>query len=558
MNGGRICPEDNVMKVLIAALLLSPSVVAQTTMQMSHEDDHRPVPIVHGLGNSNHPIRTSSPDAQRYFNQGLDYIWAFNHDEARRSFEKAAELDPTSAMPLWGEALAVGPNYNDIDIGHARAQQAINALAKARSLAQTQPERDYIRALSARYSGNGDSIVVHGNEYAEAMKALAASYPNDLDAATLYAEALMDLNPWKLWNPDGSPAQNTNEIISTLQTVLKKDPTHVGANHLLIHATEASPHPEIALASAKFLEDAAPAAGHLVHMPAHTYQRTGNFSGSQIANERAVAADRAYFKSQHIENETNMYYNMYYVHNIHFLAAACAMEGNNACTQKAGADLVAQVLPATREHLETEWFMPTQPWMLTRFQQWETILASPMPEARLKDLTAFWHYARGSAFAAQHKLPEALKERAALSDRINTLPAKPIPDFMNPARSALQLALDVLDARILEAQGKVSEAIEVWKKAVALNDTFVYNEPADWYYPVRESLGGALLRAHRPAEAESVFRRDLELNPGNGRSLYGLWQSQLALHKSAEAEKTEAEFKDAWKFADTTLSISTL
>jgi len=558
MERGALLPKDNDMKVLIAALFLSSSVVAQTTMQMSHEDDHRPVPIVHGLGNSNHSIRTSNPEAQRYFNQGLDYIWAFNHDEARRSFQKAAELDPTSAMPLWGEALAVGPNYNDIDIGHARAQQAITALAKARALEQTQPERDYIRALSTRYSGTGDNIVVHGNEYAEAMKALAASYPNDLDAATLYAEALMDLNPWKLWNPDGSAAPHTDEIVSTLQAVLKKDPNHVGANHLLIHATEASPHPEIALASAKFLEDATPAAGHLVHMPAHTYQRTGNFSGSQVANERAVAADRAYFKSEHIENETNMYYNMYYVHNIHFLAAACAMEGNNACTQKAGADLVAQVLPATKDHPETEWFTPTQPWMLTRFQQWETILASPMPEPRLKDLTAFWHYARGSAFVAQHKLPQALKERAALAERIDTLPANAIPDFMNPAKSALQLALDVLDARTQEEQGDLTRAIETWKKAVALNDTFVYNEPADWYYPVRESLGGALLRAHKPAEAEAVFRRDLEINPGNGRSLYGLWQSQLAQKKSSEAEKTEAEFKTAWKSADTTLSVSTL
>jgi tetratricopeptide (TPR) repeat protein len=293
-------------------------------------------------------------------------------------------------------------------------------------------------------------------------------------------------------------------------------------------------------------------------MPAHTYQRTGNFDGSVSANERAVAADKAYFKSQHLETVTNMYYNMYYVHNIHFLAAACAMEGNNACTQKAAAELVSQVLPATKEHPETEWFTPTQPWMLTRFQQWKTILASPMPEPRLKDLTAFWHYARGNAFVAQHQLPEALKERAAMAARIDTLPADAIPDFMNPAKSALQLALDVLDARIQEAQGNLTQAIETWRKAVALNDTFLYNEPADWYYPVRESLGGALLRAHKPAEAEAIFRRDLEINPGNGRSLYGLWQSQLAQKQTAEAAKTEAEFKKAWQKADTTLSVSTL
>jgi tetratricopeptide (TPR) repeat protein len=461
-------------------------------------------------------------------------------------------------MPLWGVALAVGPNYNDIDIGHIRAKQAIDALEKAKPLTKTDTEHDYIAALSTRYTGTGDNIAVHGPEYAEAMKSLAVKYPADLDAATLYAEALMDLNPWKLWNADGSAAPHTDEIVSTLQAVLKKNPHHVGANHLLIHATEASPHPEIALASAKFLEAATPSAGHLVHMPAHTYQRTGNFSGSALANKRAVAADQAYFKSQHLETVTNMYYNMYYVHNIHFLAASCAMEGNNACTQKAAAELIAQVLPATKEHPETEWYTPTQPWMLTRFQQWKTILASPMPEPHLKNLTAFWHYARGNAFAARHQIEDAQKERVALAERIDTLPADAIPDFMNPAKSALQLALDVLDARILEADGKLPEAIEAWKKAVSLNDTFLYNEPADWYYPARESLGGALLRNHQPAEAEAVFAQDLKINPGNGRSLYGLWQAQLAQKKSDEAAKTHIEFQKAWQHADTKLSIATL
>jgi tetratricopeptide (TPR) repeat protein len=434
----------------------------------------------------------------------------------------------------------------------------MDALTKAKPLAKTPPEQDYIAALSTRYTGTGDNITVRAPEYAEAMKSLAAKYPNDLDAATLYAEALMDLNPWKLWNADGSAAPHTDEIVSTLQAVLKKNPHHVGANHLLIHATEASPHPEIALASAKFLEAATPSAGHLVHMPAHTYQRTGNFSGSALANKHAVAADQAYFKSQHLETVTNMYYNMYYVHNIHFLAASCAMEGNNACTQKAAAELIAQVLPATKEHPETEWYTPTQPWMLTRFQQWKTILASPMPEPHLKNLTAFWHYARGNAFAARHQIEDAQKERVALAERIDTLPADAIPDFMNPAKSALQLALDVLDARILEADGKLPEAIEAWKKAVSLNDTFLYNEPADWYYPVRESLGGALLRNHQPAEAEAVFAQDLKINPGNGRSLYGLWQAQLAQKKSDEAAKTHIEFQKAWQHADTKLTVATL
>lgn len=548
------------MKLLTAvALLASSPLIAQ--MQMAHDHDApdtRPVPLVQGIGNSNHPIKTSSPEAQKYFNQGLDYIWAFNHEEARRSFQRAADLDPSAPMPLWGVALAVGPNYNDIDVGHVRSQQAMNALAKARSLAQSKPERDYIAALSTRYTGTGNEITVEGNAYASAMKSLTGNYPNDLDAATLYAESLMDLNPWKLWSPSGQPGPHTEEIVSTLETVLRKDPHHVGANHLLIHATEASPHPEIALAAAKYLESATPAAGHLVHMPAHTYQRTGNFNGSALANQRAVAADRAYFKSQNLEGVANMYDSMYYTHNMHFLASSCSMEGNNACTQRAAKELVDHVLPRIKVLPEVEWYTPTQPWMLVRFQQWQTILSAPMPPSNLKFLTAFWHYARGSAYAAQRQILNAQQERAALAHAVKTLPADAIPDFLNPAKSALQLALDVLDARILEAQGKKVDAITMWRKAVALNDTFTYNEPSDWYYPVRESLGGALLRNNQPAEAESVFRHDLHLNPGNPRSLYGLWQSLLAQKKSSAASQAESEFRQAWQHADTELTIAAL
>jgi tetratricopeptide (TPR) repeat protein len=545
------------MKLTFAVLVLSSPLLAQMPGSMAH-GDHRPVPLVQGIGNSNHAIQTTSPEAQKYFNQGLDYIWAFNHDEARRSFQKASELDPSAAMPLWGLALAVGPNYNDIDIGHVRAQQAINALARARSLAQSQPERDYIAALSVRYAGDRDEITVQGNAYASAMKSLTDNYPDDLDAATLYAESLMDLNPWKLWSPSGQPGPHTQEIITTLQAVLARQPRHVGANHLLIHATEASPHPELALASAKFFETATPNAGHLVHMPAHTFQRTGNYNGSELANKRAVAADRAYFKAQNLNGVANMYDSMYYTHNIHFLASSCSMEGNNACTQQAAKELVDHVIPEIKDNPQVEWYTPTQPWMLVRFQQWEIILSSPMPPANLKILTAFWHYARASAYTAQNLLPQAREERAALAYTVDTLPANAIPDFLNPAKSALQIALEVLDARILEAQERYPEAISMWRKAVALNDTFTYNEPSDWYYPVRESLGGALLRSNQPAEAERVFRHDLQLNPGNPRSLYGLWQSLLAQKKPTDAAQAEAEFQKAWQHSDTTLSVAAL
>ncbi|WP_263365375.1 tetratricopeptide repeat protein [Edaphobacter bradus] len=284
--------------------------LAQMPGMESGADEHRPVVLVDGLGNSHHAIRTTNPEAQRYFDQGMDYIFAFNHDEARRSFVKAADLDPKAAMPWWGVALAVGPNYNDIDIGYVRAKRAVDALTRAKQLAVggSEEESAYVDALEMRYS---PELVIKGGEYSVAMKALVAKYPDDLDAATLYAESLMDLHPWQLWGADGKPADGTEELVATLKGVLARDPNHVGANHLLIHAVEASDDPSVGLPSAKRLETLAPAAGHLVHMPAHIYQRVGNFEGSAEANEKAIAADAAYVKSQHLEGVANMYDYMY-------------------------------------------------------------------------------------------------------------------------------------------------------------------------------------------------------------------------------------------------------
>ena len=526
-----------------------------------HVGEARPVPLVAGLGTTHHAIRTSNPQAQAYFDQGMDYLFAFNHDEARRSFEHASALDPKAAMPLWGVALAVGPNYNDIDIGHAREQQAVIAIARARELAKAGPanERDYVQTLSQRYGTDAKhDLHVQGERYSKAMAALVASYPNDLDAATLYAESLMDLNPWKLWGADGKPAPGTETIVATLEGVLRRDPNHIGANHFLIHAVEASPHPAEALASAKRLETLAPAAGHLVHMPAHIYQRVGNFDGSATANEKAILADQAYFDAQHLKPAGQMYYDMYYVHNIHFLASACSMEGNEACTDRAADALVQHVTPAFAKDKIVEWFLPTQPWMLVRFGEWKKILAAPAPPPEMAMLGAMWHYARASALLGSGRLPEAMRERDALAQAARTISPATLPDFNNPAPAALSLALTVLDARVAEARAQRAEGIDDWRKAVALLDGFAYNEPADWYYPVRESLGGALLRDGRASEAEAVFRRDLELNPGSGRSLYGLWQSLAMQHRDRDAAQAKASFEAAWKHADTTLSVAAL
>ena len=545
----------------VLALLLTGDRSTAQTMNMPHSGDSRPVVLSPGLGNTHHTIRTSSPEAQAFFDQGMDYLFAFNHDEARRSFTKAAELDPKAAMPLWGVALAVGPNYNDIDIGHAREAQAADAIRRARDLARVGPasERDYVQTLSERYGMDAHhDLHVEGLRYSKAMAALVASYPNDLDAAVLYAESLMDLNPWKLWGPDGKPAPGTETIVSTLEGVLRRDPNHVGANHFLIHAVEASPDPSVALASAKRLETLAPAAGHLVHMPAHIYQRVGDFNDSAHSNEEAIKVDQAYFRSQQVHAVGEMYYDMYYVHNIHFLASACSMEGNAACTGKAADELVKYVTPAFTKDKVVEWFLPTQPWMLVRFDEWKKILAAPPAPKEMFVLQAMWHYARGAAYVGLHELAKAETERNALAEAEQTLPKSTPEDFNNPAHAALQLALTALDARILEAKGQRAEAIAAWRKAVGLLDAFAYNEPADWYYPVRESLGGALLRDGKPAEAEAVFRRDLELNPGSGRSLFGLWQSLQMEHRDAEAGRAKAEFKTAWKHADTTLRVEDL
>ena len=385
----------------------------------------------------------------------MDYLFAFNHDEARRSFTKAAEIDPKAAMPQWGVALAVGPNYNDIDIGNAREKSAVEAITKARQLAVNGPalETDYINALADRYGEDTKhDLHVQGERYATAMKALVARHPDDLDAAVLYAESLMDLHPWQLWSADGKPAPGTEEAVATLQSVILRDPSHVGANHFLIHAVEASPDPSLAIASAERLKTLAPAAGHLVHMPAHIYQRVGDFNDSAEANRKAITADQAYFSAEHMLPAGNMYYDMYYVHNIHFLASACNMEGNADCAIDAAKKLVDYTTLAYAKDKQVEWFMPTQPWMLVRFNRWDDILKAAAPPKEMLILTAFWHYARGSAYVALKQPSQAATEREALAAAIQNLPKDIAPDFNNPAKTALELALTVLDARTAEAR----------------------------------------------------------------------------------------------------------
>src|ERR1700726_3654738 len=361
----------------------------------------RPPDLMPSTGQHHHRISTKNPQAQRLFDQGLTLVFAFNHEEAARAFRRAAELDPQSAMAFWGVALALGPCINlDVDPPHEKA--AYEAIQNALSLgpSATERERAYIQALAKRYSSdpNVDLRKLDG-EYAKAMRELSAHYPDDLDASTLYAESLMDLHPWKLWSLDGPPTEGTEEILAVLESVLRRDPNHVGANHYYVHATEASPHPEWALASAKRLETLAPGAGHLVHMPAHTYMRVGDYAGAARSNAEAAEVDRGYLRESGTTG--SMYDMMYYCHNLHFLAASYSMGGDFAHATQAADELAAHVAPMLRDMPMAEVYVPYSIFVRVRFHRWDEVLKLPPPNASLTMTTAFLYFARGSAFAAK-------------------------------------------------------------------------------------------------------------------------------------------------------------
>jgi len=513
-------------------------------------------PLLDDLGTYHHAVTTRSERAQKFFDQGLRLVYGFNHDEAIRSFREVARLDPDCAMAFWGVALALGPNINlPMDAEHNR--QAFEAIEKARALSSkaSAPEAAYIRALSARYSLDpaADRGVLD-RAYADAMRALSRGYPDDLDAATLYAESLMDLRPWRLWSADGKPAEGTEEIVSVLESVLERSPLHPGANHYYIHAVEASPTPGKALASAKRLESLMPGAGHLVHMPAHVYMRTGNYAGAVKSNRLAAGVDELYIAAHDVKG---MYPLMYYDHNLHFLSMAAAMAGDSKSAREASLKLVEDATPAVRAMPMGEFYLPSALYVSLRFQRWDEVLRYPEPEAAFRTTRALWRYARGVAYAARRDAKSADAERTAFSGERDQVPADAAFN-LNLSRDVLTVASFVLDARIASAGGDTAGALEAWGKAVDAQDRLAYDEPPIWYYPVRESLGGELLRAGRAGEAADVFRTDLRKNPGNGRSLFGLWKSLEGMKKTRDAQKARLDFESAWKGADVVLRVDDL
>jgi tetratricopeptide (TPR) repeat protein len=541
------------MKLLVSmfVLLASPhSLVAQL----------QPPALMSGIGQHHHPISTKSSDAQRFFDQGLTLVYAFNHDEAVRSFRRASELDPKSAMAEWGIALALGPCINlDVDPPHEKA--AHEAVQKAMSLAPgaTESERAYIEALARRYSVDPKiDLKKLDVDYARAMRELSKRYPDDLDAATLYAESLMDLRPWKLWSLDGHPAEDTDEIVAVLESVLRRDPDHIGANHYYIHTLEASTHPEQALSSARRLETLAPAAGHLVHMPAHIYMRVGDYAGAARSNALAAEIDRMYLRESGTTG--SMYDILYYAHDLHFLAAAFSMEGRFADAKQAADELAAHIGPLVLGNISmAEPYMPTPIFVLLRFHRWDEVLKLPPPDSNLAMTTAFWHFARGSAAAAKGQIGIAESERRTLEAARRETPANmEFSMYSNKAQAFLNLAANILDARIATSHADRERAIEYWKTAVQIQDRLYYGEPPEWFYPVRESLGSALLQIGQADQAETVFRVDLQQYPRNPRSLFGLLKSLEAQRKTSDAEWVRREFEAAWKNADTPLDLADL
>lgn len=539
------------MKFLTLVLSLSLySTLAVTQQPMSHPqaEPAKAATLVNGIGNAHHPVTTGNPEAQKFFDQGLRYIYAFNHDEAARSFERATQLDPRMAMAWWGIAEAVGPNYND-PADPERFKRAHDAVQKAveLSVGASASEKAYINAMAKRFPADPNAnLRAAAEQYHGAMREMAKQFPDDLDAATLFAESGMDLHPWGLWHVDGSPEVGTEEIVATLESVLRRDPEHVGANHYYIHAVEASPNPERALAAANRLAGLAPDAGHLVHMPAHVYIRTGDYEAGVKTNELAAQADRSYMQAGGIPG---IYPAMYYSHNLHFIAMCASMDGNYAESKQAAGMLASHVGPLVKDVPPLEGFMTIPMAVEVRFQKWDEILRMPQPDPSMKIAGVFWHFARGMALAATGKPAEAQAEYQVVRlaaeqtppDQVFAMPVN------NKAKDVLTIAQNVLGAKIALAKRNNVAALGMLREAVALQDTLKYSEPPDWFFPVRESLGAVLLLNGNASEAEKTFREDLERNPRNPRSLFGLSEALKAQKRDYDAQFVDKQFQDAWK-----------
>ncbi len=511
-------------------------------------------PTLTGLGTHHVAITTRSADSQRFFDQGLRLTYAFNHAEAERAFREALRLDPGCAMCAWGIAYVLGPNIN-APMFPEHVAPAWDALQTAVRLAGRASPREaaYIEALAARYAKEPlENRRPLDRAFADAMRRVSERHPDDLDAAALYAESLLTLSPWNQWKPDGTPQPDTPSILRVLESVLARNADHPGAIHFYIHATEASPAPERAERYADRLAALMPAAGHLVHMPSHTYMRVGRYHDGTLANIAAGKADEAYLAQCHAQG---IYPLAYVPHALHFMWATASMEGWSAKALEA-----ARATDARTDHVlmrdpgsaTLQHYTVIPMFTLVRFGRWAETLALPEPD--LPYPRALWRYARGRALVAGDRLAEASRELDALeaSMRDEAIGAITIWDI-NPASSLVQIAAGVLAGELSARRGDVDRAVARLRDAAAREDALRYNEPPDWHYPVRHSLGAVLLEAGRARDAERVYRDDLARHPENGWALFGLMKSLEAQKRTGDAAAVRVRFEKAWAHADVTL-----
>lgn len=512
--------------------------------------------ILPGLGDLHYPVTTSSVKAQEFFEQGLRLIYAFNHWEAIQSFREAARLDPDCAMAYWGLALAYGPNLNDVNpkdrerIAFESIQKAISRQNKVSAV-----EKDFINAMAARYNGKAyddrDSL---NQAYVTTMVQLAKKYPEDVEAQTLCADAIMNSMPWDYWNTDGSPKPRTSEAKVLLENVLKKFPKHPGAHHLYIHLVEASPTPELAMPSAEFLENAMPGAGHIIHMPAHIYIRVGQYSRSIDLNIRAAKADEDYLA---ISDNRGMYRVGYYPHNIDFISYSSYMEGRSTLAIQTALKLAYKGSMITKSNPVFAQYFGVEPMIaFTRFGKWNDILSLPEVDDNLLYSRIWRHFSRGMAFTRTNNIPQAARELSTLDSlcRLDTL--KSVYFSFNPVYNIVKVPASLLRGELLLKQKKTDEGLAALKQAVKAEDSLRYMEPPDWKIPSRHFLGAALMESGKFAEAEQVYLDDLKRYPENGWSLTGLQQCQAKLGKKTEMAATAKRFAKAWKNADVALTSS--
>jgi tetratricopeptide (TPR) repeat protein len=512
-------------------------------------------PRLQNLGSHTFKVTTKSARAQQFINQGVNLVYGFNHAEAGRAFAEAARLDPTCAMAFWGQALVLGPNINAA-MNADDEPKARELIQKAVSLKGrvTPRERDYIDALATRYTGQAADREKADRTFADAMRALAKKYPRDGDAATMFAESLMDLRPWNYWTRDGLPQQGTNEAIATLERVMAANPKHPGALHYWIHLWE-SKSPDRAEREADRLLPLMPGAGHMVHMPAHIFHRVGRYQDVVTSNQKAALADEDYLAQCRAQG---IYPLGYYPHNVHFIWMGATMLGQAQLAVDSARKTASVVANATAEQVPfIQGFLVVPYYAMVRFGRWDDLIAEPRPKHDTLFTRGIWHYARGSAFAAKGRADEARQELASL-EKILTDPAlAKMPSFSQNAPDAiLRVAVEMLAGDIAAKSKDYAAAIARFDRAARYEDAMVYTEPPDWHAPVRHWLGAALLDDGRAVEAETVYWEDLRRNRENGWALTGLHRALTAQNKTNEAAAIQERLKKAWSQSDVTGSAS--